>query len=178
MYLAPFLAPSWWASLKSREVQEKTLEEILEAIMDKSALVNPVHGRRIEFLEERITIRSHSNFLQKLEERIELIEFETLTKEALLSQKFLEESDSEIHQITTNLLAKNSKGGLDQLRPMVKTTEARGMLSKQFKKEMEKELEEYGALNKAQGHIPPRYQKKFLDKEGKPPTIVCNCVLK
>ena len=34
-YVAPFLASSWWLSMKSREVQEKSLEEILEALMDK-----------------------------------------------------------------------------------------------------------------------------------------------
>ena len=104
MYLPPFLAPSCRVSMKSREVQEKTLEEILESIMDESALINPVHARRIKFLKERKNNSSHSNFLHRLEERIELIGFETLTKEVLLSHIFLEESDSEIQRIT-NLLA-------------------------------------------------------------------------
>ena len=48
MYLSPFLAWSWWVPMRSREVQEKTLEEILEAITEESAWVNPVHARRIE----------------------------------------------------------------------------------------------------------------------------------
>ena len=96
MYLAPFLAPSWWASIKSREVEEKTLEEILQAIMDESALVNPNHARRIEFLKARKNNSTHTDFLQRLEGRIELIEFETLKKEALLSHIFLEGSDSEM----------------------------------------------------------------------------------
>ena len=38
MYVAPFLASSWWASMKSRGVQAKSFEKILEAIMGKSAL--------------------------------------------------------------------------------------------------------------------------------------------
>ena len=100
MYLAPFLAPSWWASIKSREVEEKTLEEILQAIMDESVLLCPVHQRRIE---QRST---NTYFLQRLEESIEFIEFKTLTKESLLSHIFLEESDSKIQWITTNCLPK------------------------------------------------------------------------
>ena len=100
IYVAPLLSSSWWASMKSRGVQEKSLEEILQALMDESALLCPVHKRRIEFLEKKRNDSLHTDFLQRLEERIELIEFETLTKESLLSHIFLEESDYEIQRIT------------------------------------------------------------------------------
>ena len=50
MYIAPFLASSWWASIKSRGVQDKSLEEILQAIMGKSAVLCPV--QRIPKREE------------------------------------------------------------------------------------------------------------------------------
>ena len=111
--------------MKSRGVQDKSLGEILQAIMDEGALLCPVHQRRIEFLKEkrRRNNSSHTDYLQRLEERIELIEFETLTKKSLLSHIFLEESDYEIQRITTKLLDKNPKGNLDDLRTIVKTTE-------------------------------------------------------
>ena len=125
MYLSPFLSPSWWASLKSRGVEGKTLDEILEDIMTKSSIVNPVHFRRIEFLKEKRNNSSHSDFLVRLEERINLIEFEEMTKESLLCHIFLEESDTEMQKLTTELLAKNPKGDLDQLRALVKMTEAK-----------------------------------------------------
>ena len=80
MYVAPFLASSWWASLKEKGVQEKSLEDILKALMEESLLLCPVHQRRIEFLKEKRNNNSHSDFLRRLEERIDLIEFETLTK--------------------------------------------------------------------------------------------------
>ena len=83
IYVTPFLASSWWGSMKSSGVQDKALEKILQALIDKIALLCPVHQRRIEFLEEKRT-------LQRLEERIEIIEFETWTKESLLSPIFLE----------------------------------------------------------------------------------------
>ena len=103
--------------MKSRGVQEKSLEEILQALMDESCLLCPVHQRRIEFLNERRNNSSHSDFLQRLEESIELIEFDTLTKESLVSHIFLEESDYEIQRITTELLAKNLRGNLDEYQP-------------------------------------------------------------
>ena len=90
IYVTPFLASSWWASMKSSGVQDKALEKILQALIDKIALLCPVHQRRIEFLKESRNISSLTDFLQRLEERIELKEFETLTKESLLSPIFLE----------------------------------------------------------------------------------------
>ena len=90
MYLSPFLSPSWWASLKSRGVEGKTLDEILEDIMTKSSIVNPVHFRGIEFLKEKRNNSSHSDFLVRLEEKINLLEFQVMTKESLLCHIFLE----------------------------------------------------------------------------------------
>ena len=90
IYVTPFLASSWWASMKSSGVQDKALEKILQALLDKIALLCPVHQRRIEFLKEKRNNSSLRDFLQRLEERIELKEFETLTKESLLSPIFLE----------------------------------------------------------------------------------------
>ena len=69
--------------------------------MDESSLFYQVHEQRIEFLKERRNNSSHSDFLQRLEERVELFEVDCLTKEGLVSQLFLEESDYEIQRIAT-----------------------------------------------------------------------------
>ena len=79
--------------------QDQSLEEIIRALMDESSLLCLVHQQRIEFLKERRNNSSHSEFLQRLEERVELIEFESLTKQSLVSHLFLEESDYEITRI-------------------------------------------------------------------------------
>ena len=116
--------------------------------MDESALLRPVHQRKIEFLKEKRNNSCHTDFLQRLEERIELIKFETLTKESLLSHIFLEESDYEIQRITTKLLAKNLRR---QLRTPTGTDQGVGVeLVEQDKKEVVGELEEEdGALTVA-----------------------------
>ena len=99
MYLPPFLSPSWWSSLKSRAVKDKNLDKILKDIMTESSIVNPVNFKRIEFLKEKRNNSSHIDFLVRLEERINLIEFE--------------ESDTEMQKVTTEILAKNPKDDLD-----------------------------------------------------------------
>ena len=114
IYIAPFLSSSLWASMKSREVQEKSLNEIMQALMEESALLCPVHQRRMEFLMERRGNSTHSEFLQRLEERVELIEFEKLTKQSLVSHIFMEDSDLEMTRITTEILAMTPGGNLDE----------------------------------------------------------------
>ena len=110
--------------MKSRGVQDQSLEENLRALIDESSLLCPVHQRRIEFLKERRNSSSHLELLQRLEERVELMEFESLRKQSLLSHLFIEDSDYEMTKITTKLLAKNPGGNLDELRTIVKTIES------------------------------------------------------
>ena len=80
--------------------------------MDETSLLCPVHQRRIAFLKERRNNYSHSEFLQRLEERVKLIELESITKQSLVSHLFMEDSDYEMTRITTELLAKNPGGNL------------------------------------------------------------------
>ena len=124
VYIVPFLAASWWASLKAKGAQDMSLDDILKELLEESSLLCPVHQRRIEFLKEKRNNCSHSDFLRRIEERVELIEFQTLTKESLVCHIFLEEADFEMQKIATQLLAKNPKGDLDELRTQVKTTES------------------------------------------------------
>ena len=111
-------------SLQDRGVQDKGLEEIIEALKEESSMLSLVHQHRMEFLRERRGNSTHSEFLMRLEERVELIEFEKLTKMSLISHIFMEDSDLDMVKITTEILAKNPEGNLVVLRTAVKTTES------------------------------------------------------
>ena len=124
VYIVPFLAASWWSSLKAKGAQDMSLEDILQELLQESALLCPVHQRRIEFLKEKRNNCSHSDFLRRIEERVELIDFQSLTKQSLVCHIFLEEADFEMQKIATQLLAKNPEGNLDELKTQVKTTES------------------------------------------------------
>ena len=108
--------------MKSRGVQEQSLEQILQALMEESTLLCPVHQHRIEFLKERRGNSKHSEFLQRLKEKVELIEFETLTKQSLVSHRFMKDSAYEITRITIEILAKTPGENLDELKTLGKTT--------------------------------------------------------
>ena len=124
VYIVPFLAASWWSSLKAKGAQDMSLDDILQELLQESALLCPVHQRRIEFLKEKRNNCSHSDFLRRIEERVELIDFQSLTKQSLVCHIFLEEADFEMQKIATQLLAKNPEGNLDELKTQVKTTES------------------------------------------------------
>ena len=100
--------------MKSRNCQDGSLEEIILALREESSLLSPVHQKRLEFLGEKRDNSTHSEFLQRLDERIELIEFETLTKQLLVGHIFMEESDLEMTRITTAILAELPGGNLDR----------------------------------------------------------------
>ena len=108
VYIVPFLAASWWASLKAKGAQDMSLDDILKELLEESSLLCPVHQRRIEFLKEKRNNCSHSDFLRRIEERVELIEFQTLTKESLVCHIFLEEADFEMQKQRNTIASKES----------------------------------------------------------------------
>ena len=89
--------------MKCKEIQDKPLKDILQALMEESALLCPVHQRCVEFLKERRGNSTHSEFLQRLYERVELIEFESLTNQSLVAHISMEDSDYEMTRITTEI---------------------------------------------------------------------------
>ena len=63
--------------------EDKTLDQIIEIIMDKSDARNPLHSRRMELLRVKKT-GSHSDYLFNLEQIGELIDINSLTLNALI----------------------------------------------------------------------------------------------
>ena len=93
IYMSPFLSPSLWSSL----------EGILEDILTESSIVNPLHYRCIVSLKEKRNNSSNSYFLIRLEEKINQIEFENITKESFLTHIYLENNDVERQKLTTEI---------------------------------------------------------------------------
>ena len=79
MYISPFISPTWLASLKNRKVKEKNLEAIIADFLEESCVRNPVHYRRMDLLRIKREGSSHSDFLMKLEEIFNLVEYDKMT---------------------------------------------------------------------------------------------------
>ena len=95
--LQPLMNPLWMESMIHRAIKEKNLEKIMGLILEESSGRNPLHQRRIELMQVKKT-GSHSDFFFQLEQHMSLIEFDKLTKEALLTHLFLEQSDETIDE--------------------------------------------------------------------------------
>ena len=63
---------------------------------------------------------SHSDFFFQLEQHMSLIEFDKLTKEALLTHLFLEQSDEMMGRMAQDILVKTPEGDANHLRQEIK----------------------------------------------------------
>ena len=67
---------------------------------------------------------SHGDFFYQLEEHMSLIEFDNLTKEALLIHLFLEQSDETMGRMAQDILVKTPAGDINLLRQEIKRIES------------------------------------------------------
>ena len=50
-FIKPSMHSTWYIALEQNGVKDEGLEQILKMILEESCLRNPVHNRRIEFLQ-------------------------------------------------------------------------------------------------------------------------------
>ena len=73
-FIKPNMHSVWYTALEQNGVKDEGLEQTLKMIMEESSLRNPIHNRRIEFLQSKRGGMSHSDFWALLEERISLLD--------------------------------------------------------------------------------------------------------
>ena len=113
--LQPLVNPIWFESMIHKGIKEKSLDEITAIILEESSGRNPLHQWRIELMRVRKT-GSHGDFFYRLEENMSLIEFDKLTKEALLINLFLEQSDETMGRMAQDILVKTPAGDINLFR--------------------------------------------------------------
>ena len=72
MYISPFTSRTWWAALEDRNAKEKNLEAIVADIPDEICVRNLIHKRKRAG-------SSYSDFLAKIEEIFNLVEYNKMT---------------------------------------------------------------------------------------------------
>ena len=124
-YLLPLMHVTWSNALEKAGAKDKDLKTVLKMLVDESQLRNPVHERRIEFIASKRGTMSHSDFFDMLEEKLELIEFDKLTPDSLVTHIFLQESDSVLTKVASDILYEiEGKGDIARLRNEIKLVEA------------------------------------------------------
>ena len=99
----------WFENMIHKGIKEKSLQEITEIILEESSERNLLHQRRNQLMRVQKT-DSHGDFFYQLEEHMSLIEFDKLTKEAMLIHLFLEQNDETMGRMAQDILVKTPAG--------------------------------------------------------------------
>ena len=65
-YLVPLMHSTWTFALEKEGAKEADLMTILKMLEAESKIRNPVHDRRVRFLDSKRGTMSHSDFLDQL----------------------------------------------------------------------------------------------------------------
>ena len=124
-YIKPLMHATWASALEQCDAKTKWLKEIIDLLLEESELRNPVHNRRIDFLQSKRQGASHSDFWGLLEEKLTLIDFQNLTGAALATHIFLQESDATMSKMVSQILYETGgKGDPARLRNEIKAIES------------------------------------------------------
>ena len=122
--LQPLVNPIWFSSLVQKGVKLKdTVEGVIELILEESNQRNPLHQRRMQLLRIKKD-GTHSEFLYKIEELMELVAFEEMSKEAFILHLFIEQADAEMSKLAAENLQTNPKGDINSFRSQIKQVES------------------------------------------------------
>ena len=124
-YIKPLMHATWAQALEQNDAKAKWLQKIINLLLEESNLRNPVHNRRIDFLQSKRQGATHSDFWGILEEKLALIDFQNLTGEALGTHIFLQESDAVMSKMAAQILYETEgKGDVGRLRNEIKAIES------------------------------------------------------
>ena len=116
---------TWYIALEQKGSASESLGKIIEMLTEESCLRNPVHSRRMGFLQSKRGTMTHSDFWMYLEEQLPLIEFEKLTVTALAAHIFLQESDPVMRKMCSeHLEATDGRGDARKLMNEIRSIEA------------------------------------------------------
>ena len=94
-HLQNLINPTWFQSFESkrmREMREMSLEKIIGLIRTKASMRNPLHTWSMQLLKMRKT-STNSDFLQQLEQMMDVSEWSTMTGDKFLIHLFSEQLD-------------------------------------------------------------------------------------
>ena len=79
--LQPFVNQIWWSQMLNKQIKEKDLKGAMLVVLEVASENNPVHGRRMDLLKMRRGSMDHSTWLFKLEEAMNLTQWQDWSKE-------------------------------------------------------------------------------------------------
>ena len=107
MHLGPLVQSSWLQSLETKDMKNKTLQELMELIKEEGKLRMPCHQRRLQLLKAKRNSNKHSNFLYQLETLMSVAEFSAMSADEMVIHLFAETADVVMSKLALEILANN-----------------------------------------------------------------------
>ena len=122
MHLGPLVQSSWLQSLETKDMKNKTIEELINLIKAEGRLRMPCHQRRLQLLKAKRNSNKHSDFLYQLETLMSVAEFEEMSADEMAIHLFVETGDAVMSKLALEILA-NIRPTVSDLRVKVTETE-------------------------------------------------------
>ena len=127
-YLIPFLHHNWSNALEKYDPDKKPITEILNALEIEAKKGDPKHNRRLKMLQIRRGSDSHSDFVVKLIEAGNVIEFEKMTLAEFIIHLFIRDADQTMGKMAQEIL-KEERPDTNNLVNKIKEYEAESWYS-------------------------------------------------
>ena len=118
MHLGPLVQSSWLQSLETKDMKNKTMEELINLIKAEGRLRMPCHQRRLQLLKAKRNSNKHSDFLYQLETLMSVAEFEEMSADEMVIHLFAETADAVMSKLALEILA-NIRPTVSDLRVKV-----------------------------------------------------------
>ena len=92
--VCPLINSFWWKILLDRGIKDCDLPGLMSEITKLGAEFNPIHQRRLNVFNVRRQGEAHSEFLHRLEQSVDAMDYETMTRNQFVIHLFLSQADS------------------------------------------------------------------------------------
>ena len=121
--MMPLLHHTWTKSLQSIDPNNRTIEELTEALDNEAKRGDPKHSRRVKLLQIRRGSDAHSDFMDKLREAGSVIEYEKMSLDELSIHLFIRDADSTMAKMAQEILERENPN-IHMVVNKIKETEA------------------------------------------------------
>ena len=93
-YMMPLLHHTMTTSLQNTDPNNRSIEELTNALEEEAKRGDPKHSRRIKLLQTRRGSDAHSDFMHKLRETGSVIEYDKMSLDEFLIHLFIRHADN------------------------------------------------------------------------------------
>ena len=125
VHLQALINPTWLQAIEAMGAKTETLENIMGLIRLEAESRNPLHGRRMSLLKLALAKKTgrHSDHLMKLERHMEVIDWESMTKDQFLIHLFAEGCSCNVMSKLAMEVLSSDKPTVADLRKKIAETE-------------------------------------------------------